>query len=338
MVSLAVKYRPKTWEELECQKSIVKILTRQLELGETKNCYLFCGSSGCGKTTAGRLFANAINNGIGSPIEIDGASNNGVDNVKAIVKSAQERAIDGKYKIYLIDECHVLTSAAWQAFLKCLEEPPTYTVFIFCTTDPQKIPPTILNRVQRFNFTRIDQNSIKKRLTYICEQEHFTNYAEGVEYISKISDGGLRTAIAMLEKCADYSTEISMDNVLQSLGNYSYSSFFEILNAMIDGNDGIVCSALNKLYMDGGDLKLFIDQFMSFCLDVSKYIIFNSCDILRIPSSIEEELKRVINFNDAQKYYIYVIDRLLELKSMLKNDSNIKDTIEVMLLRITRGM
>ena len=171
--ALATIYRPRKFEEVCSQTSIVKILQRQIDTGEFKNSYLFCGSSGCGKTTCARIFANEINKGVGSPIEIDGASNNGVENVKMIIKAAQERSIDSKYKIYIIDECHALTSQAWQAFLKCIEEPPTYTIFIFCTTDPQKIPETIKNRVQRFTFNRIPTNIIKDRLAYICRQEGF---------------------------------------------------------------------------------------------------------------------------------------------------------------------
>ena len=132
-----------------------------------KNALLFCGSSGCGKTTCARIFANEINQGFGEPIEIDAASNNGVENIRMITKAANERALDGEYKIYIIDETHALTSQSWQAFLKCLEEPPKYTIFIFCTTDPQKIPETILNRVMRFNFTRIPIEQIKDRLKYI---------------------------------------------------------------------------------------------------------------------------------------------------------------------------
>ena len=171
--SLAVKYRPKTFEDVCSQTSIIKILRRQIEKQEFKNALLFAGASGCGKTTCARIFANEINKGVGSPIEIDGASNNGVENVKTIIRAAQERSIDSKYKIYIIDECHALTSQAWQAFLKCIEEPPTYTIFIFCTTDPQKIPETIKNRVQRFTFNRIPTNIIKDRLAYICRQEGF---------------------------------------------------------------------------------------------------------------------------------------------------------------------
>ena len=334
--SLAVKYRPRDWDSVCGQQSVIKILTRQIELGAVKNAYLFCGASGCGKTTLARIFANMINNNEGSPIEIDAASNNGVDNVKSIIRAAQERALDCKYKIYIIDECHMITTQGWNAFLKCIEEPPTYTIFIFCTTDPQKIPATILNRVQRYNITRISTEKVKERLAYICEQEGFTNYWESVDYIAKICDGGMRDSISTLEKCAGYSTDLSINNVLDALGNYSYDMFFNLVNGLIDGNESVVLSVIDEFYREGNDLKLCVDMFLSFCLDVSKYTVFGSCDFIKIPSSMEDKLKNATNFNDSLGYYMYLVNRVLELKNMLKNDSDIKSTIEVMFLKIAR--
>lgn len=334
--SLAVKYRPKDWDEVCGQSSIIKILTRQLELGDLRNAYLFSGASGCGKTTLARIFANKINNYIGTPNEIDAASNNGVDNVKSIIKSAQERAIDSKYKIFIIDECHMITTQGWNAFLKCIEEPPAYTIFIFCTTDPQKIPATILNRVQRYNITRIQTDKIRDRLSYICREEGFTNYVESVDYISKLCNGGMRDAISTLEKCAGYSSDLTITNVLEALGNYSYDMFFELINSTIDGKVDNVLTILNDFYRDGNDLKLFVDMYLSFCLDISKYIVFQSTDMLKIPSSLEGKLKDSTNFENSLNYYMYIVNQLLDLKNMLKNDSNIKSTIEVMFLRMTR--
>ena len=184
--ALSVVYRPKKFEDVCSQSSIVKILQRQIDSGEFKNSYLFAGASGCGKTTIARIFANEINRHKGNPIEIDAASNNGVDNVKQIIKSACERSLDSEYKIYIIDECHALTSQAWQAFLKCIEEPPKYTVFIFCTTEKNKVPDTIKNRCQVFNFNRIPSNIIKDRLEFICLKELFRNYSDACDYISRI--------------------------------------------------------------------------------------------------------------------------------------------------------
>ena len=337
MKALAVKYRPKEFEEVVGQKSVIKILKRQLELKEFLNCYLFCGASGTGKTTTARIFANKINNNKGEPIEIDGASNNGVENVKNIIKSASERAVDSEYKIYIIDECHALTNQAWQAFLKCIEEPPKYTIFLFCTTDPQKIPATILNRVQRFNLTRINQSDIKDRLIYVCKEEGFTNYEESCDYISKISNGGMRDALAYLDKVSGYSDDLSMNNVLEALGNYSYDTFFKLTNALVDGVEKEIINIVDDFFNSGKDLKIFVDQYLDFVLDMSKYCIFNDMSITKLPLSLEQSVKYCTGFEGNKSYFNRLIDKVLEIKNLIKYDSTPKTTILIMLLQYTRG-
>lgn len=289
----------------------------------------------CGKTTIARILAYLINEGKGEPIEIDAASNNSVDNVRNLIDQAHERAIGCKYKIFIIDESHALTNQAYQAFLKTIEEPPPFTIFIFCTTDPQKMPATIINRVQRFNLTKIETNVIADRLKYICKSEGIVFSDEAIDFIAKISDGGMRDAIANLEKVSDYG-DVNIDNALECLGSYSYSMFFDLVNSLIDGRDESVLNIVNTVYNQGSDLKLFVGQFLSFCLDVSKYLIFGNCNLLKIPSTMENDLKNATNIEGAKDYYMYLVDKLLDLKMMLKNDTNIKDTIEVCLLRICR--
>ena len=183
--SLAVKYRPKTFEDVCGQSITVQILEKVIEKRAFKNCYLFAGDSGCGKTTLARIFANKINGGVGEPIEIDAASNNGVDNVRAIIESASQRSLVGEYKIFIIDECHSITTQGWQAFLKGIEEPSPFTIFMFCTTEPQKLPIAILNRVQRYNISKIDTQLIKERLIKVCQLEGFVNYDDTCDLISK---------------------------------------------------------------------------------------------------------------------------------------------------------
>lgn len=335
--SWAVKYRPRDFKSICSQTSVIKVLTKQIETNQLKNCYLFSGPSGTGKTTTARAFATLINEGKGEPIEIDGASNNGVDNVRTIIKGAQERAIDCKYKIYIIDECHAITNQAWQAFLKCIEEPPTYTIFMFCTTDPQKIPATVLNRVMKFNLTKIETSVIQSRLEYICKQENVVYTQEALEFIAKVSDGGLRDAIASMQKCSDYGP-IDIKNVLECLGAFSYSTFFDLVNALIDGTEATILNIVEEYHSKGYDLKLFIEQFLNFTLDVAKYAIFKNCSLVKIPSSMEQDLIHATNVENASGYYMYVVDKLLDLKQMLKNDTAVKDTIEVSLLRIARYM
>ena len=170
--SLAVRYRPNTWDDVTEQSTATTILRQQIERGEILHAYLFVGSAGVGKTTIARIFANEINKGQGKPIELDAASYNSVDNVRDIRNQAKVQSIDSEYKVYIIDECHALSKDAWQAFLKILEEPPKKTIFIFCTTDAQKVPKTILSRVQKYTFKRISQQGIVQRLKYIIEQEN----------------------------------------------------------------------------------------------------------------------------------------------------------------------
>lgn len=338
MQSLATLYRPKVFEDITEQYSTVKILQQQALSGHIANSMLFCGPTGCGKTSLARAFANTINNNQGTPIEIDAASNSGVDNVRRIIQDAQERAIAGTYKVIILDEAHAFSNTAWQAWLKCIEEPPQYTIFIFCTTDPQKIPATILNRVMRFNFTRISSTGIQNRLEYICRQEGFENYEEACAYISKISNGEMRTAISLLDKAAHYSTNLKIENILEALGNFSYEIFFELCNAFIDSNDKKILSIIDSYHRNGNDMKLFINQYIDFILDVLKYCIFKSTDIIKIPSTQHNTLNYTTNVENADKYFKFILDKLLNLKFMLKDDVDPKSTIEVVFLQIARGV
>ena len=173
-VSLAVKYRPKCWEDVTEQSVVKDILENQVKTKTVQSAYLFTGPSGTGKTTSARIFANMINDGKGNPIEVDAASNSGVDNIRQIIEDAKRKPLDAEYKIFIVDECHSLSDSSWQALLKTLEEPPKFTIFIFCTTNPEKIPATILSRVQRYNFQKISNKGIVKRLEDICKMEGYT--------------------------------------------------------------------------------------------------------------------------------------------------------------------
>ena len=144
-------------------------------------------------------------------------------------------------------------------------------------------------------------------------------------------------AIALLDKCSSYDTDLNIQNVLTSLGNYSYSVFFDLVNALVDGNQSIVISILDSLYNEGNDFKVFIDQFLAFCIDLNKYILFNNCALLKIPSSMENNIKYAVSFENASNYYNYLLDKLLNIKNMIKSDSNIKLTVEVCFIQICRG-
>ena len=341
MANLATKYRPKSWDEVIGQETIVSILKRQLQAGDIKNCMLFCGPSGDGKTTLSRLYAYEINNGVGCPIEIDAASNNGVENVRQIISQAKERSIDSEYKVYILDEAHSFSNQAWQAWLKCIEEPPKYTVFIFCTTDPQRVPDTILNRVQRFNFSRIATSKIKDRLDYVCRCEGFTNYKESTEYIAKIANGCMRMALSLLDKCSALSNDISIKNVLSALGNCPYETYFELVNAIIDAQavkekERDISRIVNDYYNSGADIKGFVEQFLAFCLDIEKYCLFESMELLTIPGHYIDSIKNSINFDGAPRFYMYLVEKLLGLCNELKTSTNQKITTEIRLLQMAR--
>lgn len=287
--SLAIEYRPTTFNDVVEQKGIVDILQNQIKTKSNRNAYLFTGGAGTGKTTCARIFASELNQGKGNPIEVDAASNSGVDNVREIIDKSKTRALDSEFKVYIIDECHMLSNAAWNAMLKLIEEPPLKTVFVFCTTDPQKIPATILSRVQRYDFKRISYDGIVERLNYILNFERIAmggeadaldnddvfggEYRDVLEYIAKVADGGMRDAITLLDKALSYSSELNQDTI-QALGLVDYHKMFELGDALIDQESGEVVSILETLHADGIDLKQFIKQFINFTLDVNKYFIF----------------------------------------------------------------
>ena len=336
--SLAVKYRPQTFNEVCSQSSVITILRKQLELKNYTNCYGFFGPSGCGKTTLARIFGNAINQGKGNIIEIDGASNNGVEAIRSIIDEANQRSLDSEYKIYVIDECHMITNAGWNAFLKTIEEPPKYTIFMFCTTNPEKIPATINNRIMRFNLSKVDTTLIKNRLMYICQQEGFINYEDSCDYLSKLCNGGVRDSIAYLEKCANYSSDLSIQNVLDCLGDFSYDSFFNLTGALVNQDEAEVLMTIESYYNSGRDLKLFIEQYLDFGLDLAKYCLFKNMSVVKIPSNLENRCNGFASIPNILNWVNNLVESLLNIKNMIRNDVNSKSTIEVLFIKICRGL
>ena len=332
MASLANKYRPSEFSDVSSQSSLIKILERQIETNTFKNCIIMAGPSGCGKTTLARIFANKINKGLGEPIEVDAASNNGVDNVRVIIDSAIERSLDSKYKVFIIDEAHMITTAGWNAFLKCVEEPPEFTVFIFCTTDPQKIPFTIQNRCQIFSLSRINNDDIIKRLEYICNCETYKYTREAIEYITKLSQGSMRQAISYLDKCKDLSSDITLENAIACLGNYSYDVMFNLTNYIIDGNKSEIINTIENLYQNGSDLKLFISNYLEFILQIYKYCLLGNLSVTTIPESMKNSVDYVVGIENPKDYFNYLTEKILGIKMAIKNDTDIKTTIEIILI------
>lgn len=341
--SLAVKYRPRTFDDVCEQKEIITILNNQIKTNTFGGTFLFTGPAGCGKTTTARILASEINGGKGTPIEIDGASNNGVDNVRDIISRSLKKAFDSEYKVFIIDECHSLSNSAWQAFLKTLEEPPAKTIFIFCTTDPQKIPATILSRVPRFDYQRISFEGIVTRLKYIieeenkCEESKFDQitYEEGaIQYIAKLADGGMRDSITMLDKCLSLNNNLTLENAVKSLSSVNYDIMFNIVNGILDYKEDEVIATVEKLYKEGVDLKLFVKQLTLFVLDVRKYQLFKDFKFIQIPQTFEKELNSVTNVDAG--FYKFLLRELNTLANSIKWEHDVKPMIELELMLLCK--
>lgn len=336
-ISLAVKYRPRSFDDVVEQKAIKDILTDQIDTGTFQHSYLFCGPAGCGKTTAARIFANDINSGKGNPIEVDAASNNGVDNVRDIIDGARRKSLDSDYKVYIIDECHMLSTGAWNAMLKLLEEPPKTTVFIMCTTDPQKIPATILSRVQRYNFSKISLDNIISRLKHIIHGEvdeilneggpdcAYTFTDEAIQYIAKLADGGMRDAITMMDKCLSLNPDLTVESVVQALGTVDYNIHFDLLFKMETGVKDSAIRLIEDVYNSGKDLKQFIKQFQYFVLDVCKYMMFRDFKYVNIPALPEYAEKLA---DEDYELALKVLDWARQLNADIKWESNPKAIVQ----------
>lgn len=307
MQPLANKYRPKKFEDVSEQGAIKTIIENQIKSNDIRNAYLFCGGAGTGKTTCARIVARMINEGQGNPIELDAASNNSVDDVRRIITDSKFKSMDSKYKIYIIDECHSLSNAAWQAMLKLLEEPPKSTVFIFCTTDPQKIPGTILSRVQRYNFQRISKEGIIKRLKFIIDSENEemcekagNDFAPGeyeanaimyedeaIEYIAKQAQGGMRDAITTLDKCLQYNNNLSLQNVVTVLSSgVTPYELFDFTLLLLNKDSKKALDMLDSFFMSGIDMNLLLNMYFEFLLNIQKYLVLGDKSISNLPEDI----------------------------------------------------
>ena len=328
MEALATKYRPRTFEDVVCQDNVKKVLSNQLDTGEIKQAYLFCGSSGTGKTTSARIFASDVNEGKGKPIEIDGASNNGVDNIRSIIEDCRMKSLDSKYKVYIIDEVHMLSIGAFNALLKVLEEPPKGVIFILCTTDPHKIPATILSRLQRFDFKRIPQFEIVQRLQYILQQEGKITYdMEALEYIAKLADGGMRDAIMKLDTVLGYTINITLQAVLDCLGITNYQHLVAIVQGIINKQPDEPIQIIDKIYRDGKDLKLFVKDLNKFVLDLCKLNITRNKELTMIPTDIMRQCIHIAT--KTPKYELVdILDAINNLLDKIKYEQNPKNLIE----------
>lgn len=278
------KFRPTHFDEVKGQDHIVTTLRNQINVGRIGHAYLFCGTRGTGKTSIAKIFAKAVNceqpvNG--SPcgvckickaiaagasmnvIEIDAASNNGVDNIREIVDEVSFSPVEGKYKVYIIDEVHMLSIGAFNALLKTLEEPPEYVIFILATTEVHKIPITILSRCQRYDFKRISMDTITDRLRYLMEQEQVDVEDKALRYIAKTADGSMRDALSLLDQCIafHFGEELTYDKALEVLGAVDTDVFSHLLRAIMDKNVLRAIEILEEIVVQGRELVQFVNDF-----------------------------------------------------------------------------
>ena len=338
-MNLATKYRPKKFNDIVCQDNVKIVLQNQIDTNEFKQAYLFCGSAGTGKTTSARIFANEINKGEGRIVEIDGASNNGVDNIRNLIDNCKMKSLDGTYKVFIIDEVHMLSIGAFNALLKILEEPPKGTIFILCTTDPQKIPATILSRVQRFDFKRIPTQRIMNRLIYIIEKENQTRTEqieytdEALQYIAQLAEGGMRDAITKLDTVLGFTQNITSEAVIKCLGLTSTQFILEILDNLIAKEPKNILGAIDTIFLEGKDLKLFIKDSIKVLIDVIKCQMGSSSE--NIPQSCQARVTNIIEHSTPGQL-LSILDSYNSLYFKIRYEHNPKIFIESELLYLCK--
>ena len=261
------KFRPDNFADVKGQEHIVTTLQNQIKADRVGHAYLFCGTRGTGKTTVAKILAKAVNcenpqdgNPCGTcrmcraitagasmnVIEIDAASNNGVDNIREIVDEVSFSPAEGKYKVYIIDEVHMLSAGAFNALLKTLEEPPAHVIFVLATTEVHKLPATILSRCQRFDFTRITPADIAARIRFVAEKEGFSVTDDAALLLARLSDGAMRDALSLLDQCVSHSREVTAEVVTAAAGLAGRSHIFELSAAVAAGDTATPHCSLNK--------------------------------------------------------------------------------------------
>lgn len=271
------KYRPQTFNDIVGQNHIVSVLKNAIDKNQISHAYLFYGSRGTGKTSIAKIFANEVNgNEIYQKenvdiIEIDAASNNGVDEVRDIKEAIKFLPTEGKYKVYIIDEVHMLTTAAFNALLKTLEEPPAHVIFILATTEIHKIPATILSRCQRFEFKNLSQEQLIDRLRYIAKEENLVIEDEAIEKIATLAKGGLRDAISILDQVSNYSEQITLGHILEVTSSISEDDILEFYKGLLQGDVTKSLLKYNEFIAQAKDTKLLLNDLINVTRDIVVY-------------------------------------------------------------------
>ena len=353
------KWRPVSFEDVKGQEPIVHTLKNQITSERIGHAYLFCGTRGTGKTSIAKIFARAVNCEHpvdGSPcnecaacrsilsgssmnvVEIDAASNNGVENIRDIREQVQYPPTEGRYRVYIIDEVHMLSIGAFNALLKTLEEPPSYVIFILATTEVHKIPITILSRCQRYDFKRIALETIADRLRELTAAEHIEAEDKALLYVAKAADGSLRDALSLLDQCVafHFGTLLTYENVLEVLGAVDTGVFSRLFNHVTQGQTKECICLLEEMIIQGRELGQFVTDFIWYLRNL--LLIQSAEDAEGLVDMSEENIRQLKA--DAQKADPAVLMRYIrvfsELSSQLRYASQKRVLVEVALIKLTR--
>ena len=357
-IALPLKYRPKTFDDVVGQEHVTRTLRNAIASGRIANAYLFVGSRGIGKTTLSRIFAKAINcptpNGVEpcgtcescrqiaegrsiDVVELDGASHNKVEDVRPIIEGVQFKPAASKYKIFIIDECHMLTPAAWNALLKTLEEPPPYVRFIFATTEGDKLLATIISRCQRFDLRRIQTHQIAARLRYICEKEGIDATEDALLAIARGAEGGMRDALSSLDQLIAFTGDkITEEDALGVFGLVSRKSLEDLAGAILTGDAAAILRAVESFDSAGKDMRRLAGELMQHFrnLLVCQTLGGNAAGIEATPDQIKV-LQEQAKLCPASRLF-RVTDQLAEMQDTLRYVLSVRTLIEMTLLRAAR--
>ncbi len=357
------KWRPATFEDVKGQDHIVTTLKNQIKLDRVGHAYLFCGTRGTGKTTVAKIFAKAVNceNPVdGSPcgecptckaiaagvsmnvVEIDAASNNGVDNIREIRDEVMYSPTEGKKKVYIIDEVHMLSIGAFNALLKTLEEPPEYVIFILATTEASKIPITILSRCQRYDFHRISIDTIAGRLSQLMEYENIRVEDKALRYVAKAADGSMRDALSLIDQCVAFhlgQDELTYENVLDVLGAVDTTVFADTLKAVVSGDVSACLHIVEDVVMQGRDLSQFTSDFVwylrNLLLVASTKDISSLEDVIDVSADNLKQLAEDAKLADTETLMRY-IRVMSDLSNELKLATQKRIKLEVSLIKLCK--
>ncbi|MGN0243846.1 MAG: DNA polymerase III subunit gamma/tau [Lachnospiraceae bacterium] len=358
-MALYRKFRPQQFDEVKGQEHIVTTLCNQVKANRVGHAYLFCGTRGTGKTTVAKLLAKAVNceHPIdGSPcnecpscrqiqeqtsmnvIEIDAASNNGVDNIREIKEQIQYSPTEGKYKVYIIDEVHMLSIGAFNALLKTLEEPPSYVIFILATTEPQKIPITILSRCQRYDFHRISSDTIYRRLDELMKAEGVAAEEKALRYVAKMGDGSMRDALSLLDQCVAFylGEELTYDRVLEVLGAVDTTVFEQLLQLCREQNVVGVMQLVEHIILEGKELQQFITDYIWFLRNLLLLQTSDGIEDVLDISTERMEAEKEIAQNVPAEILMRYINELSETVNRLRQATNKRVLVELALIRLCK--